>query len=81
MQINLSVASRSQQTLDALTHHMPLIRSRLLTAYSKQDFTEVQTDAGKQSLQSLTVSVVNEVLNSEKAGKIENAYFTNLVLQ
>lgn len=81
MQISLSVSSRDASALDALDHHMPLIRSRLLNVYADQDFQQVRTEEGKLALQAQTVEVINTVLSSEEAGEIENVYFTNFVLQ
>lgn len=81
MQISLSVSSRDASALDALDHHMPLIRSRLLNIYTDQDFEKIRTEEGKLALQAQTVEVINGVLGSEEAGEIENIYFTNFVLQ
>jgi flagellar FliL protein len=81
MQISVSVSSRDATALDALEHHMPLIRSKLLTSYAGQSFDEVKTDAGKVALQAKTVEVINGVLESEDSGQIENIFFTNFVLQ
>ena len=81
MQISLSVSSRDSASLDALEHHMPLIRSKLITAYGGQNFDEIKTDSGKIALQAQTVEVINGVLEGEGANKIENIFFTNFVLQ
>ena len=81
MQISLSVSSRDASALDALDHHMPLIRSRLLKVYPAQEVEQIRTEEGKLALQTQTVEVINQVLSSEEAGEIENIYFTNFVLQ
>jgi len=81
MQISVSVSSRDSSSLDALEHHMPLIRSKLIAAYSGEAFDDVKTEAGKLALQSKTVEVMNGVLEGEGASQIENIFFTNFVLQ
>ena len=81
MQISFSVSSRDMSSLDALDHHMPLIRSKLLNMYADQDFEAARTEEGKLALQAKTVEVINGVLTGEGATEIENVYFTNFVLQ
>jgi len=81
MQISLTALSRNTSSLDAMEHHMPLIRSKLISIYSGLDFEIVQTEEGKLALQEQTVSVINKVLEGEGASGIENILFTNFVLQ
>jgi len=81
MQIYVSVSSRIQSALDVMEYHMPLIRSKLITTYSDQNFEELQTPEGKRSLQSQTLKVINDVLDNEGSKGIEGVYFTNFVLQ
>lgn len=81
MQISISVSSRDASVFTSLEHHMPLIRSRLITAYGGMSFDVIKTETGKVNLQLKTVEVINSVLESEGEGQIENIYFTNFVLQ
>ena len=81
MQISMTVSSRDATSLDALEHHMPFIRSKIIAAYSGLDFTAIQTEEGKEALRLQTVNVINEVLESEGATGVENIFFTNFVLQ
>jgi len=81
MQISMTVSSRDASSLDALEHHMPFIRSKVISAYSGLDFATIQTEAGKEALRLQTVDVINEVLEGEGAEGIENIFFTNFVLQ
>ena len=81
MQISLSVSSRDQTVFDALEHHMPLIRSKLISTYGGQNFEKIQTNEGKVALQAKTIEVINSVLEGEGAAPIENVFFTNFVLQ
>lgn len=81
MQFSISASSRDLAIFNSLEHHMPLIRSRLISTYSSMDFNEIKTQTGKEALQIKTVEVINAVLESEGEGQIENVYFTNFVLQ
>ncbi|MDX1453288.1 MAG: flagellar basal body-associated FliL family protein [Oleiphilaceae bacterium] len=81
MQVHVSASSRDTNVFAAVEHHMPLIRSKVINLYSGQDFEMIQTEAGKQALREETVRVINEVLEAEGAGLIENVFFTNFVLQ
>ena len=81
MQLSMTVSSRDASSLDALEHHMPFIRSKVISAYSGLDFATIQTEEGKEALRLQTVKVINEVLEGEGAAPIENIYFTNFVLQ
>ena len=81
MQISMSASSRDASVFSSVEYHMPLIRSRLISAYGGMDFDVIKTEAGKVSLQTKTVEIINSVLKSEGEGQIENIYFTNFVLQ
>lgn len=81
MQVHVAVSSREQGPLDAVDHHLPLIKSRINSLYSRQDFEEIQTEAGKQALREQTLNLINEVLEGEGESPIENVFFTNFVLQ
>ncbi len=85
MQISFSVSARDTLVFSSLEHHMPLIRSKLLSTYGGMDFNLIKTETGKATLQAKTVDVINSVLSAEGEGEgegqIENVYFTNFVLQ
>jgi flagellar FliL protein len=81
MQLSITVSSRDSSSLDALEYHMPLIRSKVISAYSGLEFAAIQTEEGKEALRLQTVTVINAVLEGEGATGIENIFFTNFVLQ
>ena len=81
MQVYVTVSSRDQVVFDAIDHHMPLIRSKVISSYSAVKFEEVQGEEGKLALQVKTIEVINGVLEAEGAPLIENVFFTNFVLQ
>lgn len=81
MQISVTASSRDASSLDALEHHMPLIRSKVISAYNALEFATIQTEEGKEALRLQTVEIINGVLEGEGATGIENIFFTNFVLQ
>lgn len=81
MQVSLSVMSRSQEALDAVDYHMPVIRSKLNALYGGVDFKMVQSVEGKLALQEETVEIVNGILEAEGEPLVESVYFTNFVMQ
>lgn len=81
MQAHVSISSKFASNLSQLEHHMPLIRSRLSSAFSTQEFSVLQTDEGKKALLETLKNTINEVLESEEQKPIDKVYFTNFVLQ
>lgn len=81
MQAHVSISSKYASNLSQLEHHMPLIRSRLSSAFSTQDFSALQTDEGKKALLETLKNTINEVLEAEEQKPIDKVYFTNFVLQ
>jgi len=81
MQVSMTASSRDASSLDALEYHMPLIRSKVISAYSGLDFASIQTEDGKIALREQTVTIINNVLEGEGSSGIETVFFTNFVLQ
>jgi flagellar FliL protein len=81
MQVSLTVVTRDASVLSTLDHHLPMIMSRLNSAFSSANFNELKTEEGKLALQAQSLKVINEILETEGAGAIENVYFMNFVLQ
>jgi len=82
MQVFVSAQSRDQASLDAMELHMPLIRNKLIMLFSGQDFQQLQTTEGKESLRVSSLTLINEMLEKESSGSsIEQVLFTNFVMQ
>lgn len=81
MQAHVSLSSKFASNLSQLEHHMPLIRSRMSSAFSMQDFSVIQTNEGKEALLETLKNTVNEVLEAEGQQPIDRVFFTNFVLQ
>lgn len=82
MQLSLSVKTYDEGVLSALDIHKPSIRNKLLMLFSRQKFSELQTDEGRQLLRELALSAIQEVLQAEIGQPgVDEVYFTNLVMQ
>jgi len=82
MQVFVSAQSRDQASLDAMELHMPLIRNKLIMLFSAEDFQQLQTPEGKESLRTSSLALINEMLEKESSGSsIEQVLFTNFVMQ
>lgn len=82
MQVFVSAQSRDQASLDAMELHMPLIRNKLIMLFSAEDFQQLQTAEGKESLRASSLALINEMLEKESSGSsIEQVLFTNFVMQ
>lgn len=81
MQVYVSLSTKFPESLATMDHHMPLIRSKILSTYGGASFEELQTEAGKLALVEKTKVVINEVLETEGQQPIDKVFFTNFVLQ
>lgn len=82
VQLDVTVMSRSQEQIDAVRLHMPLIRNSLVLLFSSEDFEELRTMDGKQLLKISALEAINSILTQETGeGGIENVLFTNFVMQ
>jgi len=82
LQADLTVVSREQKTIAAVITHAPLIRSRIVSLFTDQNYLTLQTDQGKLGLQNSLTELVNTTL-TEEAGMagVESVLLTNFVMQ
>lgn len=82
LQAELTVMARNPAVIEALIDHMPLIRSSIVTYLTDQDFFELQTPSGKESLREGIRALVDElILREEQIQGVESVLLTNFVLQ
>ncbi|NVK72488.1 flagellar protein [Marinomonas sp. CT5] len=82
VQLGLTVKSKSEEQIDAVTTHMPLIRNSLVLLFSSQSFTDLQTTEGKENLKMAALDAINGILEQETGqGGIDAVLFTNFVMQ
>jgi len=82
VKLSLEVMARDDDVIEAVKHHMPAIRDRVIILLSSKSETSLLDTGGKEQLRSELLSAVQEVLmeNIGDAG-IEAIYFTNFVMQ
>ena len=82
LQAEFSIMSRDEQVIEAVVTHMPLIRSRIVSFLTEQNFLELQTQEGKEAVRQGIVDLINENLEQLSVDPgVESALFTNFVLQ
>lgn len=82
VQVAVSVMAREQEVLDGVNTHMPLIRNRLVMLMGGEQFSQLQTDQGREQLREKLLAAIREILQKEigKPG-VEQVLFTNFVMQ
>ena len=82
LQAEFTVMARDEGTIEAVILHMPLIRSQIVGYLTEQNFLELQTHEGKETVRQGMVELVNQILASyEVSHGIESVLITNFVLQ
>lgn len=82
LQINFSVLTYDEKTLEALGKHAPMIRNNLLLllgGYKPEDLQPVQ---GKEALRQAIAQEIQKVLDGQtEGGTFEAVFFTQFVMQ
>lgn len=78
LQITLEVMSTDQAVIDEVTAEMPAIRNSLIMLFSNQEYENLSSREGKESLRLQVLESVNEQLDSDGVDEI---YITSFVMQ
>lgn len=85
LQATVEVMARDEESISAVTTHMPVIRNNLLNALSGKTLADLTSPEGKEALRKACLAEVQRVLkaNVAKDAKIsvEDLYFTSFVVQ
>ena len=82
MKVSVSVMAHSEETLEAIKLHDPVIRNNILLLLSAENPNELKTSDGKQKLQGAILEEINKVLKERKVKALPEAvFFTDLVMQ
>jgi flagellar FliL protein len=87
LQVTVEVMARDEESIAAITTHMPVIRNNLLNIFSGKGFADLTTREGKETLRKECLTEVQKVLkanqpaDAEHALKVEDLYFTSFVVQ
>ncbi len=83
LQVSIQVMSRDPKTIALLTQNDPMIRNDLLLLLGGQQYTTLDTEAGKEALRAQVLGAIRKVTaqNGGKPGNVEAIYFTSFVMQ
>lgn len=80
LQISLAVKTQNAQVALAMEKHMPLLRHKLNSLLTKQDYQTLQTPEGKLQLQMSAYAEVQEVMQLENM-QVDEVLITDFVMQ
>jgi flagellar FliL protein len=82
LQVSVEIMTRSEEVVDAVKKHMPVIRNSLVMLFGSQDAQELRSREGKETLRQDVLGEIQKVLE-ERIGEsgVEEAYFTSFVMQ
>ncbi len=82
-QLSISIATYyDERVLENIKEHETAIRSSILMTLAEQESATLSTLQGKEILQGLLTSAINEVLEEKTGfGGVNNVYFTSFVVQ
>ena len=81
LQIELQVMARDQDIIDKVEANMPAVRNKVILLLSAQNYDAVSTVEGKEQLRQDVLAAVNESLQLTEGDALEDAFFTNFVVQ
>jgi flagellar protein FliL len=64
----LSIRAENSHDATEITHHLPLVRDRLITILSAQTEEEISTPQGKENLRLLALGEINKVIHAVESG-------------
>ena len=82
LQVSVALMVYKESDVELLKKHLPVIRHNLVLLFSSQNFTELQTIAGKKKLQAIALKTIRDELE-KLIGKpvVEAVYLPSIVGQ
>ena len=83
LQVAIQVMSRDPKALTLVQDNDPVVRNNLLMLLGSQQYTTLNTEAGKEQLRAAVLAAIRKVVADAggKPGEIEAVYFTSFVMQ
>ena len=82
LQVELSVLTRDEASIEVLVRHNPLIRNNLLEVFADEDVNQLVTAEGKQKLADDLTKAIQDVLITEMGRPgIETVLFRSFIMQ
>jgi flagellar FliL protein len=81
-QVTITLVAREQSLMVPIVTHLPMIRNKLVLLFARQDYLELQTDAGRQQLRRAATKEIQAVMMHEIDNPaVESVLFTSFVMQ
>jgi flagellar protein FliL len=82
LKINMTVVTKKEAVIAAITKHMPMIRNDLLSTLAGQNFAVINTPEGKDALRQQLKTIITVILTrASEPSAVEDILFTELVMQ
>ncbi|GAB5453003.1 MAG: hypothetical protein Hals2KO_33310 [Halioglobus sp.] len=81
LQLELQVMAYDQEVLDKVDANMPAVRNQVIMLLSGQNYDAVSSVEGKEKLRGEVLNAVNTALSLEGKDAVQDAFFTNFVIQ
>ena len=82
LQITVSVMATDPKAIEAVKHHMPLIRNNLIMLFSGQSRATIISRDGKEKIRTDALAEVQKILKEQTGNPgIKSLYFTSFVMQ
>lgn len=82
LQISVQLMTRSEDVVEAVDRHTPIIRNNLLILFSSQTLESISTREGKQALRADALEEIQTILETrDEPSDVEEVFFTSLVVQ
>ena len=82
LQADIEVMARDEAVIDAFKLHRPMIRNNLMLLLAQQDYAEISTTEGKETLRQAMLDEINKVLTERGSEQgVEQVFFTKFVMQ
>jgi flagellar FliL protein len=82
LQVSISIQVTNEAFIEDLKKHQPMLRNNLLMIINDSKPGELKTSQGKEALKNKMLEEVNSIMSKMgNEDKIENLFFTSLVMQ
>lgn len=80
LQVEMQAMAYDQSAIDQLDKNIPAVRNSLIMLFSGQDFDQLATVEGKETLRADVKAAINESIHAGNGG-IDDVFFTGFVMQ
>lgn len=81
LQLSMQVMAHEQDVIDKVELNMPAVRNQLIMLLSAQDFEQLASQEGKETLRSDVRAAINEAVKFSEDEGVKEVFFTAFVMQ